>query len=69
MFNVFSHQGNANKSLLNSNLNTSEWLRSKTQGRTHIGKDVEQGEYSSIAAGSANLHNHFENQNSNFSGK
>jgi hypothetical protein len=34
---------------------------------THAGKDVEQGEYSSIAAGSANLYNHFGNQLGGFS--
>ena len=33
----------------------------------HAGEDVAQGECSSIAGGSANLHNHFGNQYSSFS--
>ena len=37
-------------------------LRSKTQVTAHAGEDVEQGEHSSIAGGSANLYNHFGNE-------
>jgi hypothetical protein len=33
----------------------------------HAGKDVEQGERSSIAGGSANLYKHFGNQYGSFS--
>lgn len=33
-----------------------------TQVTTHSGKDVEQGEHSSIAAGNANLYSNFVNQ-------
>jgi hypothetical protein len=33
----------------------------------HVGKDVEQGEHSSIAGGSANLYNDFEKQFGGFS--
>ena len=36
--------------------------RIKTQVITHAGEDIEQGEHSSIASGSANLCNHFRNQ-------
>ena len=37
------------------------------QVTAHAGKDVEQGEHSSVANGSANLHSHFGNQYSGFS--
>jgi hypothetical protein len=40
----------------------SEWLRSTTQVTAHVGKDVEQGEHTSVAAGRANLNSHYENQ-------
>ena len=33
----------------------------------YAGKDVEQGEYSSIAGGNANFYNHFGNQYDGFS--
>ena len=39
----------------------------KTQVIAHAGEDVEQGEHSSSARGSANLYNHFENQFDSFS--
>jgi len=48
-------------------LHLSGWLRSKTQVTARAGEDVEQGELSSIAGGSANLHNHLENQYGSFS--
>jgi len=35
----------------------SSWLRETTQVTAHAGEDVEQGEHSSIAGGSANLYN------------
>jgi hypothetical protein len=40
----------------------SEWLRLKTQEMTHASEDVEQGEQSIIAGGSAHLYIHFGNQ-------
>ena len=55
------------KMTLKSILHLPEWLRSKTQVTAHAGKDVEQGEHSSIAGGSTNLYNHFENQFGGFS--
>ena len=39
----------------------------KTQVTTDAGEDVEQGEHSSIACGSANLYNHVGNQFGSFS--
>jgi hypothetical protein len=39
----------------------SEWLRSKIEVTENIAKNMEQGKHSSIAGGSANLHNHFGN--------
>ena len=48
-------------------LHFSEWLRSITQVTAHAGEDVEQGEHSSIADGSANLYSHYRNQYGNFS--
>jgi hypothetical protein len=44
-----------------------EWPRSQTQVTEHAGKDVEQGEHFSTAAGRANLYNHFGNQFGSFS--
>jgi hypothetical protein len=45
----------------------SQWLRSETQGAADAVEDVEQGEHSSIAGGSANFYNHFGNQFDSFS--
>jgi hypothetical protein len=56
MFNILSHQGNANQNDSDSTLHSSEWLRSKTQRTVHTGEDVEQGEQCSIAGESANLY-------------
>jgi hypothetical protein len=39
----------------------------KIQGTACADKDMEQGEYSSIADGSANVYNHSENQIGEFS--
>ena len=39
----------------------------KTSSTAHAGEDVEQGEHSSIAGGSANLGNHFGTEFSDFS--
>jgi hypothetical protein len=63
MFKILSHQGNANQ---NDNeipfLYLTEWLRAKPQVTVHAGKDVEQGEHSSIAGGRASFYSHFGNQ-------
>jgi hypothetical protein len=53
---VLSHQGNANQ-----NPEFSSYTKIKTQVIEHSGQEVEQGEYSSIASGNANLYNHFGN--------
>jgi hypothetical protein len=67
MFNILSHQENANQNDSETILQLSEWLRSKTQLTVHAGDDVEQGEHFSIAGGSTNLYNHFENEFDGFS--
>ena len=54
MFNVLSQQGNANQNDYEIPFYTSEWLRLKSQVTAHTGKDVKQGEHSSIAGGNAN---------------
>jgi hypothetical protein len=43
------------KQLCDSSLHLSEWLRPKSKVTAHSIEDVEQGEHSSIAGGSANL--------------
>jgi hypothetical protein len=59
MFNIFNHQGNANKKQpWDSTSHQSEWLRSKIQVTADAGKDVEKEEHSSIAGGIASLYNH-----------
>jgi hypothetical protein len=45
------------KTTLDFTLHQSEWLRSKPQGTTHVGEDVEKKEHSSIAGGMANWYN------------
>jgi hypothetical protein len=55
------------KMTMRFHLTEMEWLRPKTQVIAHAVKDVEQGEHSSIAGGSANLYNHFGNQLGSFS--
>lgn len=59
MFNVLSHPENTLKSLWISMINLLEWLWLIT---AHAGKDVDQGEQSSISGGSVNLHIQFGNQ-------
>jgi hypothetical protein len=44
-----------------------ETKKKKIQGTAHAGKDVQQGEHSSIAGGNVNLYNHFGNQFGGFS--
>ena len=68
MFNILSHQGNANqKWFWDSTLHQSEWLRSVIQATAHADEDVEKGEYFSIAGGIANLYNYSVNQSGSFS--
>jgi hypothetical protein len=62
MFNILSHQGNANLTTLRFHLHLSEWLRSKTQVTADVGKDVEKEEHSSAAGGIASWYNHSGNQ-------
>ncbi|EDM09953.1 rCG44461 [Rattus norvegicus] len=50
------------KTTLNSASCQSEWLRSKIQGTTDIGKDVEKDEHSSIVGEVANWYNYSGNQ-------
>ena len=57
------------KTTLRFHLYPSEWLRSIKQAAAHAGEDVEQGEYSTIAGGSANLCGHYGNQLSHSSGR
>jgi hypothetical protein len=60
MFNILSHQENANQN--NHTSHQSEWLRSKTQVRGDAGVDVEKEEHSSIAGGIVNWYNHSQSQ-------
>ena len=63
MFSILSHMENANQNYFRYfTLQQSEWLRSINQLTAHAGEDVEQGEHSSIADGSANLYSHYRNQ-------
>jgi hypothetical protein len=58
MFNICSHQENANQNNPEIPPHQSEWLRSKAQATAHAGKDVEKTEHSSIADGITNWYNH-----------
>ena len=63
MFSLLSHQGNERQHYFRDIiLHSSKWLGPITQVTAHAGKDVEQGEYSSIAGGNAKLYNHYGNQ-------
>jgi hypothetical protein len=62
MFNILSHQGNANQNNSDSTSHQSECLRSKIQVTADAGEDVEKEEHSSIAGGIASWYNHFGNQ-------
>jgi hypothetical protein len=55
MFNILSHQGNANP-------NNPEILPRTNQMTTDIGEDVEKKEHSSIVGRIANWYNHSGNQ-------
>jgi hypothetical protein len=45
-----------------SGCSVSEWLRSKPQVTTHLGRDVEKEEHTYIAGGIENWYNHSGNQ-------
>ena len=58
MFNILTHQGNANQNDPEIPLHQSEWLRSKIQMTADAGEDVEKEEHSSIAVEFASWFNH-----------
>jgi hypothetical protein len=62
MINVITDQRNANQKNPEIPPYKSEWLRVKPQVTSHVGKDVEKEEHSSIAGGIANWYNHSRNQ-------
>ena len=63
MFNILSHQGNANQKWpWDSTLHQPELLRSKTQETEYAGEDVEKEEPSSVVGGIASLYNCFGNE-------
>jgi hypothetical protein len=64
MFNILSHQGNANQNNpeITSTSYQKECLKSKTQVTANAVKDVEIEENSSIASGLAIWNNHCGNQ-------
>lgn len=68
MFNIVSHQGNANKMTLKFNIIPVKTSTTKTPLIAHGGIDVEQGGHSSIVGGSANLYKNIGNQFDSFSG-
>jgi hypothetical protein len=53
MFNILTHQGNANQNNLEIPPHQSEWLGSKTQVTADVGKYMEKKEHSSNAGGFA----------------
>jgi hypothetical protein len=66
MFNLSSHQGNANQndSILYLPV---RMAKIKTQVTAQAGEYVEKEKHSSIVSGSANLYNHYGNQFGSFS--
>jgi hypothetical protein len=63
VFHAPSHQGNANKNNAIFHIVPKRMAKIKTSSEiAHAGEDVEQGEHSSTAEGSAHFHNHFGNQ-------
>ena len=60
MFNILSHQGNANQN--NPDLTPVRMAKMKNSGDTDAGKDVENEEHSSTVGGIASLYNHSGNQ-------
>ena len=61
MFNILSHQENANQNNPEIPSHQSEWLRSKTQVTADVVEYVVKEEHSSIAGGITNLYNHSRN--------
>jgi hypothetical protein len=51
MFNISSHQGNANQNNPEITSQQLEWIRSKTQVTADAGEDVEKDEHSSLLVG------------------
>ena len=68
MFNILSYQGNANQNR-DTTLLLPEWLKLETPMTTYAGEDVEKGEHSFTAGGSANSYSHSGDQYGGFSGK
>ena len=68
MFNILSHLGNVNtkNSEVPSYTYERGWLRSKPEVAVQASEDVEQGEQSSIAGGSAILYSNLGNQYGGF---
>ena len=69
MFNILSHQGNANQNHPNSTPHTSQTktqIRSKTQVTVDVGEDVEKEEHS-IVGGLASWYSCCGNQSGNSS--
>ena len=62
MFNIPSHQGNANQNNPEIPPRQSEWLRSKTQVTADAVEDVKKEEYSSTVGGVVSWYNHSGNQ-------
>jgi hypothetical protein len=60
MFNILSHQGNANQDKFH--LTPVRMAKIKTQVTADAGKDVEKEEHSSISGGIASWFNHYGNQ-------
>ena len=64
MFNIFSHQGNANQNDPKIPLHSTQ-AKNKTHLTGDSGKNVKKEEHSSIPAGTASWKNHFGDQSGN----
>jgi len=62
MPNITNHQENANQLQQEITLHLSEWLVSKTQEITGVGKDGEKKESSCTVGGNANWYSHSRKQ-------
>jgi hypothetical protein len=67
MFSILIHQGYANQSELRLHRTPIRMVKIKMEVRANADEDVEKGEHSSTAGGTANLDNHFGNQSDGFS--
>ena len=67
MFNIPSHQGNANQTTLRFYLTPVRMAKIKIQVTADAGEDTEKEEHSSIAGGTESWSNHFWNQSGNSS--